>query len=86
MPICILQIPKFGTWWIGRVQKIKRRFGTSGNKWGPCRHAIDLQNKATQVDITLPTCMVMLVWLKKIPDQLKFKYNIVIGNGLIWIL
>ena len=78
-PISILQIPEVGTWWIGRVQKIKRRFGTSGNRWGPCRHAIDLQNRTAQVGkkgITLPTYMIMLAWFKKIPGQLKFKYDL----------
>ena len=54
------------------------KFGTNGNKWGPCRHAIDLQNKSAQVGkkgITLHTYMVMLAWFKKAHGQLKFKYD-----------
>ena len=63
---------------LGQFKKSKR-FGTSGNKWGPCRHAIDLQNLSAQVGkkgITLPTYMDMLAWFKKIPVQLKFKYDL----------
>ena len=63
--------------WAG--SKIKRMFGTSGNKWGPCRHAIDLQNISVQVGkkgLALPSYMVMLAWFKKISGQLKFKYDL----------
>ena len=71
-----------GIFYIGRVQKMRRR---SGSKWGPCRQAIDLQNRAVQVGIKSglsPTTEILLNWFSKAPGHLKFKYD---ASDCVWI-
>ena len=39
---CVLNGVDEGTWWVGRVQKIRRKVGT---KWGSSHQPVDLQNR-----------------------------------------
>ena len=71
-----------GTWWLGRVQKIKRQ---CGKQWGNCRNPIDMMNrtcvKGKKVSST-PSIMVLLNWFTKSPGHLKYKYE---GSDTQWI-
>ena len=65
-----------GSWWIGRVQKIRRSFGT---KWGSSQNPIDLMNRSTATCkkvSTSPTVQVMFNWFSKGPGRNKFKYDV----------
>jgi hypothetical protein len=62
-----------GTWWIGRVQKMRRKLG---NKWNSIRQPIGLMNRTvTQKSATSPTIEVRVYWFSGIVSQLKFKYD-----------
>jgi hypothetical protein len=62
-----------GTWWLGRVQKMRRK----GNaKWHACRQSIDILNHpSTSSRAGGPTHMVLLNWFSKAFRNLKFKYD-----------
>ena len=72
-----------GTWWLGRVQKIKRKYG---NKWRTSRQQIDVQNRTVRLGNkanTSQTCQVLLNWYSKTTNSsLKFKYD---AADAIWI-
>jgi hypothetical protein len=63
-----------GTWWIGRVQKMRRKVN---NKWGLCRHPIDILNRKTTESSKVGGAihMVLLNWFSKATGNLKFKYK-----------
>jgi hypothetical protein len=62
-----------GSWWIGQVQKMRRRVGT---KWGVSRNPIDLMNQFTRSKgVPAPTAQGLLNWFSKGPRRNKFKYN-----------
>lgn len=63
-----------GSWWLGRVQKIRRKVGT---KWGLCRYPIDLLNRnSTGKKVSSgPTVELLLNWFKRAPGRNKFKYD-----------
>lgn len=62
-----------GCWWLGRIQKIRRKVG---NRWGISRTAVDLTNKPTATRRGAdPQIMVLLNWFSKTNGQLKFKYD-----------
>jgi hypothetical protein len=74
-PTNILQGVDDGTWWIGRVQSMRRRVGT---QWGLLRHPIDLMNRSsTSGKQSSSPCnlQVMLQYFRKCPGHLKFKYD-----------
>jgi hypothetical protein len=65
-----------GSWWIGRVQKIRRRFGS---KWGACRQPVDLLDRPACIQskgLSTPSVMVLLTWYSKQPGHYKFKYDV----------
>ena len=65
-----------GSWWIGRVQKIRRRYG---NKWGACKQPVDLLDRPANVQqkgTSTPSVMVLLTWYSKQPGRHKFKYDV----------
>jgi hypothetical protein len=67
---------------VGHVQKIRRQYNT---KWGICRNLVDLMNKTTSWGKKVsssPTIMVLLHWFRKVPGNLKFKYD---GSDTQWI-
>jgi len=60
LPCGILNGVDEGSWWIGRVQKIRRHFGS---KWGACRQPGDLLNRSANIQrkgILTPSIMVLL--------------------------
>jgi hypothetical protein len=64
-----------GTWWIGRVQKMRYKLG---NKWDSIRQPIDLMNRTvTRKSATGPTIEVRMYWFSGTTSQLKFKYDYV---------
>ena len=65
-----------GSWWVGRVQKIRRRFGS---KWGACRQAVDLLDRPGSIQkkgISAPSVMVLLTRYSKQSGHYKFKYDL----------
>ena len=65
-----------GSWWIGRVQKIRRSYGT---KWCPSCNPIDLFNRATTTGKKVsgaPTTQVMFNWFSKGMGRNKYKYDV----------
>ena len=64
-----------GTWWLGRVQKIRRKLGT---KWGLCRNPVDLfsQNTVGKKVSSSQNIQIMLNWFKSAPGRNKFKYDV----------
>jgi hypothetical protein len=62
-----------GTWWLGRVQKMRR----NGNaKWHACRQPIDILNHPSASSrVEGLTQMVLLNWFSKASGNLKFKYD-----------
>lgn len=64
-----------GSWWLGRVQKIRRRVG---NKWGLCRNPVDLMSRtaAGKKVSPGPSIEIMLNWFKRMPGRNKFKYEV----------
>ena len=65
----------FGTWWLGRVQKMRRRVGKT---WGLCRNPVDLNaRKAAGVQVNSSSSIqLMLNWFKSAPGRNKFKYDV----------
>jgi len=74
-PTNILQGVDAGSWWIGRVQKMRRKVGT---QWGLLRHPIDLINRTAasgkKNTVTSPI-QVMLQYFNKTAGLNKFKYD-----------
>ena len=74
-PTPISNATEEGSWWLGRVQRIRRRVGT---KWGLSRQPVDLMNKPSVAARTAsggPVIMVLLNWFSKSTGNLKFKYD-----------
>ena len=74
-PTNILEGVDEGRWWIGRVQKIRRKVG---NSWMKLTQPIDLQNRhevPRKRGNDYGTIEVMLTWFSKHPGHLKFKYD-----------
>lgn len=74
-PTNILQGVEDGSWWIGRVQSMRR---LHGKQWGLLRQPVDLMNlKETSGKQNSNTCnlQVMLQYFRKFPGHLKFKYD-----------
>ena len=66
-----------GTWWVGRIQKMRRRAG--GNSWGSLKHPVDLANREEtegKKGIAISNVQVILHYYAKAPGQYKFKYNL----------
>jgi hypothetical protein len=62
-----------GCWWLGRVQKIRRKIGS---RWGISRTPIDLQNRpVTSKSPSGPAIQVRLNWFSKALGNMKFKYD-----------
>lgn len=75
-PVAVTTGADKGSWWIGRVQKIRRSYGT---KWGPSRNPIDLLNRATTTGKKVsgsPTVQVMFNWFSKGTGRNKYKYDV----------
>lgn len=74
-PTAVSSGAEIGTWWLGRVQKIRRSFGS---KWGPCRNPIDLMSQGGlgKKVSSKPEYQVMLNWFKSAPGRNKFKYEV----------
>jgi hypothetical protein len=71
-----------GTWWVGRVHKIRKRVGT---KWGICRNPVDLLNKPAGSGKKVASnyiVMVLLNWFQIVPGHFKYKYT---GSDSQWI-
>jgi hypothetical protein len=62
-----------GCWWLGRVQKIRRKIGS---RWGNSKVPVDLMNRPVgRNSATGPTYQVRLNWFSKSSGNLKFKYD-----------
>ena len=66
-----------GSWWVGRIQKMRRRAG--GTSWGSLKHPVDIANR--EVSICKKTNLVsnvevILHYYTRAPGQYKFKYNL----------
>jgi hypothetical protein len=76
-PACLPQGTKFGTWWLGWVQRIKQKAGT---KWGTLRYLIELMNKSTLGGKKFneqAKVLVLFNWFSKATSNLKFKYDVI---------
>jgi hypothetical protein len=65
-----------GSWWLGRVQKIRRKVG---QKWGLFRYPFDLMNRNSssgRKGSAPPEVMVLLNWFSKSTRNCKFKYDV----------
>lgn len=77
-PTNILQRVEDGSWWIGRVQSMRR---VHVKQWGLLQQPVDLMNlmnlKETSAKQNSNTCniQVMLQYFWKFPGHLKFKYD-----------
>jgi hypothetical protein len=75
VPTSIQAGAETASWWLGRVQKIRR----VGTKWGICRNPIDLLNRTMSTSKKVGTTsnvMILLNWFSKVPGHLKFKYDV----------
>jgi len=66
-----------GSWWLERVQKIKRKLG---NKWELYKNPINFMSQTTankKVSST-SSIKIMLNWFKRKPSRNKFKYEVTI--------
>ena len=82
VPIVVSSGAKSVSSWIGRVQKIRRSYGT---KWGISRNPIDLLNRATTTRKKVsgsPIVQVMFNWFSKGPGHNKYNYDV---TGTQWI-
>jgi hypothetical protein len=70
-----------GTWWLGRVQKMRHKVGS---RWGISQQPIDLLNRGggTSNSHGSTQIQVLLNWFPKARVHLKFKYN---GSDSQWI-
>jgi hypothetical protein len=64
-----------GTWWLGRVQKMRRKVGS---RWGISRQPVDLLNRGggTSNSHGSTQIQVLLNWFSKARMNLKFKYDV----------
>jgi hypothetical protein len=64
-----------GTWWLDRVQKMRRKVGS---RWGISRQPIDLLNRGggTSNSHGSTQIQVLLNWFSKVRVKLKFKYDV----------
>ena len=70
---CVLNGVDERTWWVGRVQKIRRKMGT---QWDSSHQPIDLQNREVNSGKnSIPSFMMFMQWFRKVPEQFKFKYD-----------
>ena len=73
----VLQGVDEGTWWVGRIQKMRRRLG--GTSWGCLKHPVDLANRDPSAGKNPnPVCniQVMLHYFTRAPGQHKFRYDL----------
>jgi len=73
--------PGIATWWLGRVQKMRRRVGKT---LGLCRNPVDLMahtSTGKKVSSTL-SIQIMLNWFKSTPRRNKYKYDV---TNMQWI-
>jgi len=76
-PASTLQGVDEGTWWIGRIQKMRRRAG--GNSWGSLKQPVDLANREEtrgKKGICISNVEVILHYYARAPGHYKFKYNL----------
>jgi hypothetical protein len=64
-----------GTWWLDRVQKMRRNVGS---RWGISRQPIDLLNRGGGISNSHGSTQiqVLLNWISKARVNLKFKYDV----------
>jgi hypothetical protein len=64
-----------GTWWLGKVQKMRRKVGS---RWGISQQPIDLLNRSggTSNSHGNTQIQVLLNWFSKARVNLKFKYDV----------
>ena len=75
-PVVVSAGSDSGSWWIGRIQKIRRSYGT---KWGSSRNPIDLMNRSTATGKKVtgsPIVQVMFNWFSKGAGRNKFRYDV----------
>ena len=67
--------PDIGTWWLSKVQKMRRR---AGRTWGLCRNPVDLMahTPAGKMVGSSPSIQIMLNWFKSVPGRNKYKYDV----------
>jgi hypothetical protein len=66
-----------GTWWVGRIQKMRRRAG--GNSWGSLKQPVDLANREVSTGkkgVSISSVEVILHYFNRAPGQYKFKYDL----------
>ena len=66
-----------GTWWIGCIQKMRRRAG--GNSWGSLKQLVNLANHEVTLGkkgISVSNIQVILHYYTRAQGQYKFKYNL----------
>jgi len=76
-PTSTLQGVDQGTWWIGRIQKMRRRAG--GKSWGALKQPVDLANREVgpgKKGTPISNVQVILHYYTRSPGQYKFKYDL----------
>ena len=66
-----------GTWWVGRIQKMRRRAGR--HSWGSLKQPVDLANREVSTGkkgIAISTIEVILHYYTRASGQYKFKYDL----------
>jgi len=78
-PIRICNDTSNGTWWLGRVQRIRRIIK---NRWGLSRQPIGLMKFNVIVEKTIGgfVIMVLLNWYSKSHGNFKFNYDVIDTN------
>ena len=79
----VLQGVDKGTWWVGRIQKMRRRGG--GRSWGSLKHLVDLANRDRPTGRTSTqnsNVEVMMHYFTRAPGLYKFRYD---GTDSKWI-
>jgi hypothetical protein len=74
-PIVVTVGPDIGTWWLGRVQKMRRLVGKT---WRLCRNHVDLMTHTSvgKKGSSSPSIQIMLNWFKSVSGRNKYKYDV----------
>ena len=71
-PTTVLKGVDKGTWWIGRIQKMRRRAG--GTSWGSLKQPVDI---GAQKPMNPNSCIQLILhYYSRATGQYKFKYNV----------
>ena len=66
-----------GTWWIGRIQKMRRKAG--GNSWGSLKQLVDVANKEAnpgEKRVVVSSVQAIMHYYTRAPGHYKFIYDL----------